>query len=65
MTRRLRVSHVVIQPVLIWDDGEDLAPGPAAQPQQVPLAALSQVPDDIRAQVVGLEAQLLAEAAED
>lgn len=32
MTRRLRVLHVLIQPVLVWDDGETLTPGPLADP---------------------------------
>lgn len=48
--RKLRVSHVIVQPVLVWDDGTELAPGPQAQPVQLPLSALP-----------GLPAQILAE----
>lgn len=32
MTRRLRVASLVIQPVLMWDDGEELTTGPQVQP---------------------------------
>jgi hypothetical protein len=41
MTRRLRVAHVLIQPVLVWDDGDELEPGPAIQAQQLPLAKVA------------------------
>lgn len=48
---RLRVSHVVVQPVLVWDDGEELSPGPQCQPIQVPLSALPELADHIRRDV--------------
>lgn len=48
--RRLRVAHVLVQPVLVWDDGEELSPGPEAAAISVPL---SQMP--------GLPARLLAD----
>ena len=38
--RRLRISHVVVQPVLVWDDGETLEPGPPLAPQQINLSDL-------------------------
>lgn len=43
-TRTLRVSHVIVQPVLVWDDGEELEPGPGVEPQQVPLKVLADLP---------------------
>lgn len=55
--KRLRVSHVIVQPVLVWDDGEELTPGPQASPMQVPLSALSGVADSIRTDVASFEAQ--------
>lgn len=33
--KRLRVAHLVIQPILVWDDGEHLEPGPPAEPVNV------------------------------
>lgn len=48
---RLRVAHVIVQPVLAWDDGEELSPGPQASPITVPLSALAGLADQIRAEV--------------
>lgn len=38
MTLRLRLSHVVMQPVLVYDDGEELTPGPELNAVQLPLS---------------------------
>jgi hypothetical protein len=46
--RRLRVLHVQVLPVLVWDDGEEITPGPETQPMVVPLAQLHTVPDAVR-----------------
>ena len=51
MTRRLRVAHVIVQPVLVWDDGENLSPGPEAQPRQLPLSAMRTFDEDLAAQL--------------
>lgn len=59
MTQRLRVSHVIIQPILVWDDGEELSPGPNAGPVQVPLSALAGMADQISKEIAEQEAQLL------
>lgn len=59
-TRRLRVAHVIVQPVLVWDDGTELSPGPQAQPMQVPLSELDGMADKLRAEVAAAEAQSLA-----
>lgn len=37
--RRLRISHVTVQAVLVWDDGEELSPGPELRPFSVPVSA--------------------------
>lgn len=55
MTRRLRVSHVVVQTVLVWDDGDELAPGPAVEPVSVPLSALPGLAQQIAAEVAQVE----------
>lgn len=49
--RRLRVAHVIVQPVLVWDDGTELSPGPQAQPIQVPLSELDGMADKLRTEV--------------
>ena len=49
--RRLRVSHVVIQPVLVWDDGEELSPGPELQGFSVPLSRVPGIIDSLPGEV--------------
>jgi hypothetical protein len=53
--RRLRIAHVIVQPVLAWDDGEELAPGPPVQPLQVPLSALAILAAEFARQVADME----------
>lgn len=53
--RRLRVTHVTVQPHLVWDDGDNLSPGPTTQPVDVALADLPGVPASILAQLAGVE----------
>ena len=56
---KLRVSHVLVQPILTWDDGEELTPGPQATPVQIPLSALAGLADQIRKEIAEQEAKLL------
>lgn len=65
MTRRLRIAHLIVQPVLVWDDGEELSPGPAAQPLTVPLSQLVVLAEQLPAEVAALAAKLAAKLAED
>lgn len=53
---RLRVAHVIVQPVLVWDDGEELTPGPAAQAVQVSLGRLDGMAERLRAEIAQAEA---------
>lgn len=55
MSRKLRVAHVLIQPVLVWDDGEELEPGPEASVVQVKLSELVGMADRLRAEVAQAE----------
>ena len=57
MTRRLRVAQVVVTPVLMWDDGDELTPGPALQPVTVPLSQLAGLAERLPAEVAQIEAQ--------
>lgn len=59
--RKLRVLHVLVQPVLVYDDGEELHPGPQTQPQMVSLRELAEMGDRVRAEVAAFEAQQAAE----
>ncbi len=52
--KRCRIAHVVVQPVLVWDDGEELSPGPDAQPFSVPLSALAGLGEKLSAEVAAL-----------
>lgn len=61
MTRRLRIAHLVVQPVLVWDDGEELEPGPAAQPITVPLSQLAALAERLPGEVAALAEKLTAE----
>lgn len=61
MTRKLRISHILVQPVIVWDDGEELSPGPATQPTQVKPSDLATLLPHILAQLTQVEAELLAQ----
>lgn len=37
---KLRIAHLVIQPVLVIDDGEELAPGPQLEAAPVTISQL-------------------------
>ncbi len=63
--RRLRISHLVVTPVLVWDDGEELTPGPDAHPKAVPLTGLAAMADLLRAEVAQLNAQAADAAGSD
>jgi hypothetical protein len=62
--RRLRIQTVLVQPVLAWDDGNELTPGPQCDPIQVTVSGLVDVANSLPAQVQELEDKLL-EAADD
>lgn len=55
---QLRVSHVVVQPVLVWDDGQELSPGPQVEAVQLPLSKLASFAPDIAAQLPELAEKL-------
>lgn len=61
--RRLRISHVVVQPVLVWDDGEELQPGPEVQPAGRRLSELAAWAETLPSEVAAL-AKKLAESGQ-
>ena len=40
--KRLRVLHVVMKPVLVWDDGTEFAPGPEVEASAVTLSGAAE-----------------------
>jgi hypothetical protein len=60
MTKRLRLAHVLVQPVLVWDDGEEITPGPQLGGVALPLSQVADELAKIPAQLGELEAQILA-----
>lgn len=58
MPKRLRVSQVLVQPVLVWDDGETLTPGPQVDPVTLSQADLAGWVEGLGDQLIGLQEQL-------
>lgn len=62
--RRLRVSHIEIRPVLIWDDGDEMTPGPPLNTANVPLSVAKSMLDGLPDEVRTLEKQLVEGGAD-
>lgn len=56
MTRRLRVAQVIVQPVLMWDDGDELTPGPPVQQATLTLSQLADWLERVPAEIEALAA---------
>ena len=59
--KRLRILNVVVQPVLVWDDGEELTPGPPLDPVTVLGSKLVEFAEKLPADVQALAERLEAE----
>lgn len=51
MTPKLRLQVIVIQPVLLWDDGEELTPGPEIEPATLTLAKAKEWLENLPAEI--------------
>jgi hypothetical protein len=60
--RKLRISHLIIQAALVWDDGEELTPGPELQPVQMPLSSVPGFIDTLPEEVASLSERLQEES---
>ena len=60
MTKRLRLAHIILQPVLVWDDGTELTDGPDVQPLKLSLSGLEQFAVDLPDEIAKAEAKALA-----
>lgn len=56
--KKLRIARVVVQPVFIWDDGEELSDGPTVEPVSLPHSQLAQFVANLPEQVAALAEQL-------
>lgn len=56
--KRLRVVRVVVQPILVWDDGEELTPGPQVDPVNLSASQIHAFADGLVAQVADLAEKL-------
>lgn len=65
VTKRLRISHVAVQPVLVWDDGEELSPGPQISPVTVPLSGLAGLAETLPVEVAALTEKLVSSSPRD
>lgn len=54
----LRISHLIVQAVLVNDDGEELSPGPELQPIRLARSQVASFIDGLPAEVAALEAKL-------
>ncbi|WP_213816169.1 hypothetical protein [Glaciihabitans sp. dw_435] len=59
--RKLRISHLVVQAVLVYDDGDELTPGPALNPVSMPLSQLGDFAERLPQEVVALATKLSSE----
>lgn len=57
---KLRIAHIIVQPVLVWDDGEELSAGPETKPQAVPVSKVPELLAALPGEVARLEAELTA-----
>lgn len=55
--KRLRIARIIVQPILVWDDGEELTDGPIVDPVQLPLSAVPGFIDSLPEQVAEIEEQ--------
>lgn len=49
---------MIIQPVLVWDDGEELAPGPELGQIELPLPMVLHFAEGLPAEVAALQEKL-------
>lgn len=63
--RRLRIAYIAVQPALIWDDGEQLTPGPEVELLRLPLTQARQMLDELPGQVQALAEQIRAHPGND
>ena len=56
--KKLRVLHIAVQPVLVWDDGEELHAGPPIDALTLSTAGLAEFVDRLPIMLSDLESSL-------
>lgn len=64
MSRKLRIHHILVQPVLIWDDGDEIEDGPQVPPMKVGKSKMAQFMESLDGDVADLQARLEAQEEE-
>lgn len=62
--KRLRIAHIIIQPVVAWDDGEELQPGPGIDAVTLSPSAAAEFIANLPSQVAELGFDLLRQEME-
>ncbi len=65
MSKRLRIVNVIVQPVVVWDDGDALTPGPEINAVTVAASELVSFAASLPAQIAQIEAQAAAPENEE
>jgi hypothetical protein len=55
MSKRLRIQTIIVQPVLVWDDGDEITEGPPVQQLSVPISQLAALVDALPLEVQRLQ----------
>lgn len=58
-SKHLRIARIVVQPELVWDDGEELSAGPPIDSLSITLTQLREFAEALPGQVADMERQLL------
>ena len=56
---KLRIQQIIVRPMLVWDDGDELTPGPELQPITLTLSQMDDFVKKLPLQVAALEDQSL------
>lgn len=59
---RLRIQAIIVQAVLVYDDGDELTPGPQVNSITLPLSKVADYIAKLPAEVAALDAAQQAEA---
>ena len=55
MEKKLRIAQVAVSVALVWDDGEELTPGPEVRPVTIPLSGVAAFIDAMPAEIARIE----------
>ncbi|NWL13496.1 hypothetical protein DM793_19720 [Paenarthrobacter nitroguajacolicus] len=58
---KLRIAHIIVQPVLVWDDGAELTQGPELGQISVPLSRLVSFAESLPDEIAALQAKIDAD----